>query len=204
MRFARDLEDIAKEGPQWQDRPERERIGPERWGKSHWSLLGYVDERVVNWHGLLDWDKVQVSRKHWPMLYAARKTAQIGFGPFKDGAEYGLRLKPPAHGDHGVILADHCEVDALMDLVDAGLVTVDMPKVSQTGQSYLRPDGHALSDPSPRDLLTGHVEWLLMPWAKFGLTERGWQVAAALRRHKGAGGVFARFEMPELTEGADA
>lgn len=196
MRFARELEEIAKEGPQWQDRPGRERVGPERWGKSHWALLGYVDERVVNWHGLLNWDEVQVSRKHWPMLYAARRTAQFGLGPFKDGAEYGLRLKPPGNGDHGHILADHCEADALMDLVDAGLVTVTMPQVSKTGQSYLRPDGHALSDPSPRDLLTGHVEWMLMPWSKFGLTERGWQVAAALRRHKGDGGLFARFEMP--------
>src|ERR1044072_1921100 len=122
MRFARDLEDIAKEGPQWQDRPDRERDGPDRWGKSHWALLGNVDERMVKWHGLLNWDHIQVSRKHWPMLYAARKTAQVGFGPSKDGAEYGLRLKPSAHDDRAVILADHCEVDALMDLVDAGLV----------------------------------------------------------------------------------
>ena len=99
-------------------------------------------------------------------------------------------MTPPPHAD------------ALMDLVDAGLVTLEMPKVSESGKSYLRPDGHALRAPDPKDLLTGHVEWLLMPWAKFGLTERGWVVSAALRRHKGNGGVFARFEMPKEMEEA--
>lgn len=195
MRFAKPLDDILAEGPIWRGRPEREKVAPDRWGKSHWALLGFVDDRVVRWHGLIDWDHVQVSQRHWPMLYAARKTAQYGFGPSKDGAEYGLRLKP-VEGDRAVLLEDHCEVDALMDLVDAGLVTLQMPKVSSSGQSYLRPDGHALNDPSPRDLLTGHVELLLMPWAKFGFTDRGWEVAAALRRHKGNGGLYARFEMP--------
>ena len=195
MDFAGTIEEITKEGPQWHDRPDREHITPKRWGKTHWSLLGFVDERVVNWHGCLDWDHVQVSQRHWPMLYAARKTAQYGFGPSKDGADYGIFLKPDENG-RAVVLPDHCEVDALMDLVDAMLITVQMPKVSASGQSYLRPDGHALSDPSPRDLLTGHIEWLLMPWAKFGMTELGWEVSAALRRHKGAGRMFAEFEMP--------
>lgn len=199
MRFARSLEEIAKEGPQWQDRPGRQRTAPERWGKSHWALLGFVDSRVVNYHGLLDWDRIQVSQKHWPMLWAARQTTRLlGHVASKDGTEYGLFLKPDLDG-RAELLADHCEVDALMDLVDAGLVTLAMPRVSESGQSYLRPDGHALSDPTPGDLLTGHVEWLLMPWVKAGLTERGWRVSAALRRHKGDGGRFAGFAMPEET-----
>ncbi len=200
MRLVRSPEEIEKEGPQWQDRPDREHTAPDRWGKSHWALLGYIDHRVVDAHGLLDWNYLQVSQRHWPMIWGARTTARYDLGgPSLDGAEYGLRLKPDEDG-RAEILADHCEVDALMDLVDAGLVTLDMPKVSASGKSYLRPDGHALSDPVPSDLLTGHVEWLLMPWAKFGLTERGWEVSAALRRHKGAGGVFARFVMPEKVE----
>jgi len=196
MRFIRPVEEILADGPEWQDRPDREHIAPDRWGKSHWALLSLIDERVVRWHGLIDWDHVQVSRKHWPMIYAARRRTQYGFTESKDGAEYGLRLKPDSENDRPVLLADHCEVDALMDLVDADLVTLQMPKVSASGQSYLRPDGHALSDPSPSDMITGHTEWLLMPWAKFGFTELGWTVAAALRRHKGDGGVYARFEMP--------
>lgn len=202
MRTVRTLEEVQQEGPKWLDRTERERVGADRWGKSHWALLGYVDHRVVDAHGLIDWDRIQVSQRHWPMLHAARKTAQYGFGPSRDGAEYGLRLKPEEGGDRPVLLADHCEVDALMDLVDAGLVTLTMPRVSSTGQSYLRPDGHALSDPTPRDLLTGHVEWLLMPWVKVGLTELGWEVSAALRRHKGNGGRFAEFALPKEMEEA--
>lgn len=200
MRLTGSLEEIMKEGPQWQDRPDREHITPDRWGKSHWALLGHVDHRVVDAHGLLDWDRIQVSQRHWPMLWSARTLAQYGIGLSKDGAEYGLMLKPDEDG-RAEVLADHCEVDALMDLVDAGLVTLEMPKVSESGKSYLRPDGHALRDPEPGDLLTGHVEWLLMPWAKFGLTERGWEVSATLRRHKGAGGQFAQFVMPEEVKG---
>lgn len=195
MRMIRPMEEILAEGPQWQDRPDRERIPVDRWGKSHWALLGFIDDRVVRWSGLIDWDHVQVSRKHWPMIYAAKKRVQFGFESAKDGAEYGLRLKLDEN-DRPVLLDGHCEVDALMDLVDAGLVTLQMPKISASGQSYLRPDGHALNDPSPSDLLTGRIEWLLMPWAKFGFSELGWTVAAALRRHKGDGGVYARFEMP--------
>lgn len=196
MKSTRTLEEIIQEGPQWQDRPERERIGPERWGKTHWSLLGYVDGRVVESHGLLDWDRIGVSQRHWPMLWQARATVQYGLGVSKDAAEYGIFLKPDEDG-RAEVLADHCEVDALMDLRDAGLITLGMPRKSATGQSYLRPDGHALNDPTPHDLPTGHVEWLLMPWAKFGLTERGWDISAALRRHKGAGGKFAQFTIPE-------
>lgn len=195
MRFVRPLEEILEDGPEWQDRPGRKHVAPDRWGKSHWALLGFVDDRVVRWHGLIDWDYVQVSQRHWPMLHAVRRTARYGLGPSRDGAEYGLRLKP-VDGDRPVLLEDHCEVDALMDLVDAGLVTLRMPQVSPSGQSYLRPDGHALNDPSPRGLLTGHTEWLLMPWAKFGFTDLGWRVAASLRRHKGDGGLYAKFEMP--------
>lgn len=200
MRFARSPEEIIKEGPQWQDRPDREHVAPERWGKSHWTLLQYVDHRIVTHHGLLDWDGVQVSQRHWPMLWAARKTVKFGLGiPSKDGSEYGLWLRPDEDG-RATLLEGHCEVDALMDLVDTGLVTVTMPTVSTSGESYLRPDGHALNDPSPRDLVTGHVEWLLMPWAKLGLTDWGWDVTAALRRHKGAGKKFAEFVMPEKVE----
>lgn len=201
MRFIRPLEDIVKEGPEWQDRPGREHVPPERWGKHHWSLLGFVDSRVVNYHGLLDWDRMQVSQRNWPMLWAARKTSSYGFGPSKDGAEYGLSLKPDPDG-RGIQLEGHCEVDALMDLVDAGLVTLEMPRISPSGKSYLRPDGHALNDPSPHDLVTGHIEWMLMPWAKFGLTEQGWKVSAALRRHKGDDDQFAEFSMPKEMEEA--
>lgn len=196
MRTTRSLEEIQQDGPQWQERADRERVPVACWGRDHWSLLICVDERVVNWHGLLDWNQVQVSQRNWPMLWAARI---YGHSDPKDGADYGLRLKPDEDG-RPVMLAKHCQVDALMDLTGEGLVTLRMPEISPSGQSFLRPDGHALSTPTPHGLITGHVEWLLMPWAKFGLTERGWEVAAALRRHKGSGLLYADFEMPERKE----
>lgn len=192
MRMTRTLEEIQQEGPEWTDRPGRERVDVDRWGKDHWFLFSMIDERAVNWHGQMDWNRIQVSQRNWPMLWAVR---MHGMSDPKDGADYGLRLKPSDDG-RVPLLEGHCQVDALMDLLDAGLVTLEMPKKSASGRSYLRPDGHALNYPSPRDLVTGHVERLLMPWVKVCLTDEGWRVSAALRRHKGSGGLFAEFEMP--------
>ena len=193
MRLARTPEDIANDKPEWRERKDRERIASSRWGKDHWSLFAYVEIMVRTRNGLLDWDSVGISAKNWPMLYNAKKRPPFSSG---DQAEkYGLRLKG------GESLKGVCEADALMDLVDAGLVTITMPPLSSTGNSYLRPDGHALNDPSPRQPLTGLVEWMLMPWARFGLTETGWSVGVELAKHKSAGGTFASFDTERLAKG---
>lgn len=179
--------------PTWQDRPDREHFPHQRWGHDHWFLFGHVETRVVEHCGQLDWNQIAVSRRNWPMLWAARNPWTTP--PAEDAADqYGLRLK----GKDGRIetVKGFCEADALMDLVDEGLVTVEMPPVSRTGLSYLRPDGHALNEPSPLDPVTGRTEWVLMRWARFCLTDRGWTVAADLRKHRGNRGEFVEFSMP--------
>lgn len=189
------LDKILNGAPQWRDRPGRNSIPMERWGQDHWALLVLIDVRATDHHGLVDWNKLTLSRKNWPMLWAARNP--YATAPAKDAAdEYGLRVRTSDGGQ--MTLLNCCEGDALMDLVEAGLVTIDMPPVSPTGRSYLRPDGHALSDPSPQDLLTGRTEGSLMPWARFGLTPHGRELASAVRQHRAEGGAYRTFEPPQI------
>jgi hypothetical protein len=192
------LDKIFSGAPQWRDRVGRTPISMDRWGRDHWSLLMYVESRVTDNHGRIDWSQLTLSRRSWPMLWAERNPYETV--PSEDAADqYGLRLK--ASDGSPITLYGCCMGDALMDLVDAGLVTVEMPPVSPTGQSYLRPDGHALYDPSPADRLTGHVEGRLMPWARFGLTDRGWELAGAARRHRANGDRLDAFS-PDLVVGS--
>lgn len=193
VNFTGSLEEVLSGPPEWRDRPDRPGIPHLRWGKDHWGLFGFVEDRVRRYKGGIAWDHVTISRSHWPMLYAAKRIDPGG----EDAAEkYGLRLAPMRHPGIFETMKGVCEADALMDLVDEGLVTIEMPPLSATGKSYLRPDGHALNDPSPGEPVTGHTEWLLMPWARFGLTDRGWNVATALAQHKADGGRFVQFRMP--------
>jgi hypothetical protein len=188
---------IADGVPRWRDRIGRRRFPCEQWGLDHWSLLAYVEVRVTDHQGAIDWNMLTLSRRNWPELWAARNPYETA--PAQDAADqYGLRVKS-ADGEDELVLG-HCEADALMDLVDHGLVTITMPPVSATGQSYLRADGHALSHPSPYEPVTGLTEKLLMPWATFGLTERGWFVASQLRKHRGARRSPASFSMPDGLE----
>lgn len=185
MKMTIALDKTRREAPQWRDRTGRTPIPRERWGTDHRSLLLYVESRVTEYQGRIDWNHLTLSRRNWPMLCAARNRYE-SVGSEDAADRYGLRLKA---ADGTVETAKGtCEGDALMDLVDAGLVEIEMPPISSTGRSYLRPDGHAMNMPSPAEPVTGHVEWLLMPWARFKLTNRGWELAGSLRRHKGDGG----------------
>jgi hypothetical protein len=189
------LDEILSEAPQWRDRPNREPVPHEDWGKDHWALLLRVENHAVDDHGQIDWNRLTLSRRNWPMLWAARNPWETP--PVEDAADqFGLRLKPRRHPDVPEVKKGHCEADALMDLVDHGLVAIEMPPISSSGLSYLRPDGNALNSPNPREPVTGWTEWALMPWARFSLTDRGWSVAAELRKHRGRRGAYAEFTMP--------
>jgi hypothetical protein len=179
----------------WQMRLARQRISMDRWGKDHWSLLGYVETCEVDNHGLIDWQRVMVSARNWPMLYALG-----GFlGNGQDAADkYGLRLKN-AEGKVERVL-DLCEVDALMDLVDEGLVIITMPQPDKDGDYFLKPNGRPLTGEeyaSPK-FVSGMVEWELMKWAAFRLTSKGREIANRLREHKAAGGSWFAFEAGEV------
>lgn len=175
---------IGTELPEWQDRQARQRIGPKLWGRTHWSLFEQVGTTFAGRAGLVDWDRITVSAKHWPMLWAARSVlSSSAFG--KDGADYGIQLK---RADGQVNKLDgHCDVDVLMDLVDHGVVEMRMPYPNADHTYYVKPSGMPLRDramPRPSDPTTGHVEWLLMPFAKFTLTQRGFRILAELAEYK--------------------
>jgi hypothetical protein len=168
-------------GPAWQTRESREQITYDRWGKDHGQALNEVAYAVRQRSGHMDWSKLTISQRNWPSLFAAKgKLRCDSFG--EDAADkYGLRL---GLASEGIRLFGHCQGDALMDLADHGLITITMPPVSDDGEHYLKPNGHPLRDdhPVPADLPTGFGELQLMPWAKFGMTERGWDVVHTLDR----------------------
>ncbi|MFH0246428.1 hypothetical protein ACGRHY_29315 [Streptomyces sp. HK10] len=178
----------------WRDRAGRTPVPPERWGRDHWRLLAYVETRTVDHHGLLRWDHLTLSHTNWPSLYAARAWTNRDYS-HDAGETHPLRLRGSADGAPGV-LPGHCEADALMDLADAGLITIEMPRPDAGGDYFLKPDGRPLAGqeyPSPR-FTTGLAELQLMPFARFRLTDRGRAVADALRAHKAAGGAWSAFE----------
>lgn len=202
------IAELMNAAPEWRHREGREQIAPDLWGKDHWSLLGYVENVEVDHKGRIDWRRLTLSERNWPMLYAARDYGAAlgrytGLGDEDSADKYGLRLRR-INGEP-VTLYGHCEADALMDLVDAGLVTMAMPGVSEDGEYFLKPNGRSLDgedDPRP-GLMTGLTEWQLMPWARFRLTEKGREVANELRAHKATdGATWSNFEPATLPRAA--
>lgn len=195
-----ELDQLMSQPPKWRMRTNRPKIPIERWGRDHWSLFDYV-HTVITQDGLIDWRKVGVSSSGWPMLWNARDHGAAP-GRYTSGGDfaelYGLRLKW-IDGEN-FTLKGVCEVDALMDMSDAGLITLTMPKSDKDGDYFLKPNGAPLIGeeyPSPR-FVTGLGEWTLMPWAKFGLTDRGWRVAQAWSKHKDTSdSIYSDFEAPE-------
>lgn len=194
------LERLMSHQPEWQARSDRPKITPDRWGRDHWKLFGRVHGRIAEHDGLIDWRYVGISLGHWTMLWQARDqdTAPVDFTSRGDFAElYGLRLK--RIDGEPVTLMGVCEVDALMDMVDAGLVTIQMPRADKDNRYFLKPNGFPLKDeryPHP-SFMTGLGEWMLMPWAKFDFTDHGWRVAQAWSEHENSdGATYSNFEMP--------
>lgn len=167
------------EAPAWQDRADRTPVPMVDWGKDHWRLLQHVEVRIMDYQSLIGWDHIQVSRRNWPMLYAARR---YGLDPSSDGADYGLRLRRA--GGETRIHAGHCEVDALMDLVAEGVLTLQMPRRAKNGDYFCKPNGRKIPDSPSPSLVTGAAEWALMPWARFSLTAKGRKLTSAFREYR--------------------
>lgn len=189
---------IAAQPPQWRDRDGRQHIPMEQWGKDHWSLLAFVENRTVDHKGAMDWNRVTLSRRNWPNLYATRQYGRLTPIEQDSADRYGLRLKR-TDPDTPNVLYGHCEGDALMDLVDHGLVTIQMPRPDADGDYFLKPNGQPLTGedyPSPK-FVTGLAELTLMPWAKFALTDTGRHYNDALRAHKATeGATWSNFTPP--------
>lgn len=130
----------------------------ERWGKDHWSLLGYVETLCVDGRqveglgrvGEIDRRRVRCNPDTHPLLLPPDP---FGSGPhWKDA--YCTRVKDGT-------IAGHDDWDCLDDLESAGLIEI-------------------------MSLINGYVV----------MTAEGTRVAAALRKHKSAGGRFADFSYP--------
>ncbi|MER6605976.1 hypothetical protein ABT282_08670 [Streptomyces sp. NPDC000927] len=183
----------------WNDRPNRTRVPMNQWSKSHWSTLAYVEDRTVNDQGLICWDHLTVSHANWPFLFAARARTNQDT-TYDAGKQYPLVLRSHPGGTPNVV-PGHCEVDALMDMVDAGLIKIQMPKTNADGSYFLKPNGQPLTGDewaSPK-FATGFDEARLMAWASFSLTERGREIANELRAWKASGEQYATFE-PKTTD----
>jgi len=175
-------------------RLERVPVPMDRWHKDHWSMLAYLEVGEVDYHGIVDWDHVRVSEKNWGGVYKARSGwARSNFD--KDGADYGLRVR----GEGNLILRQmgHCEVDAIMDMVDAGLVVIELPKLAKSGDYYLKPNGTPLSRPGDPDPADEPDDMDLLPYSAFRLTERGREIENRLRKHKADGQNYGTFK-PEV------
>jgi hypothetical protein len=145
-------------------------ISMQSWGKDHWSVLLFVETRVVDYDGELDADRMRCIRAKHPQAYSAKSRA-TAFGSDADASKYPTRLKrgeAPGHDDY----------DCLADLIDEGLI-VELADV-------------LLNRPTTREAAAD-------PRALWRLTPRGEAVSAALRAHRGRGGRFAQFEYEETS-----
>lgn len=142
----------------------------EKWGKDHWSLLAYVEDRCVNGRaidgvgnvGEIDKRRVRANEQTHPLL-------AVNSSAVKWNESWGSRLRgyfafadraDPAKAEAaGFQLRAHDDWDCLDDLEAAGLVDI-------------------------LSMINGYVT----------MTPKGQAMAAQLREHKTNGGQFASFE----------
>ena len=86
-------------------------IEPKRWGREHWSLLGYI---ATCFDGEIDRRKLRCNENRHPMLAHCHSA-------WKD--EWSTRLKSTPEGEH-IKAIGHDDWDCLDDLEAAGMVNV--------------------------------------------------------------------------------
>jgi hypothetical protein len=180
-----------------------------RFGKDHWSTLAYIETRIVDYRGVLSTDHMRISSRRHPMLLAMKPRARV-LGATSDGADYPTRLKSETvNPETGLFesenLPEHDDYDCVDDLIAAGLLTVDLPRIKNGVfvDAYDKPcvdiDGAVIR----ADFVTDVVEQTLMAEATFKLTPKGQAVMAELRAFKGLGGNFHQFMPSELALSQD-
>lgn len=164
-----------------------EPIAPERFGRDHYSTLLYVESCAVDGGGRIDHDRMRCDLGRHPVLAAAGARATLFGSP--DGADYPTRLRKV--GGRAEELADHDDYDCLDDLVAAGWLTVRMP-TPDVGEDVFRVIGGIVTDGSGAPIrpsaLTGLDELTLGAAATWHLTDTGYTIIAASRRHLAEGG----------------
>jgi hypothetical protein len=180
----------------------------ERWGRDHWSTFAYAETGIVDHRGRLGHDHMRTHARRHPMLLAAKRRVSLASA---DGSAYPTRLKKalPLGQVTGepqpVNLPDHDDYDCIDDAIAAGLLTVHMPRVAETGRYAGRlVDANGSPIPASAEFnpgfITGMEEQRLMAYAVFRLTPYGARVAAALREAIGAQVPASQFVPPAREE----
>lgn len=140
-------------------------IPVEKFGKDHWSLLVYIETRVVDHNkakniGDIDKDHLRCNENVRPTMLGLRQAAAIKNGTLSWSSKDGTILK--SENGEQQQLKDHDDWDCLEDLEK-----------------------------------TGFIEIISLANCFIEITEKGLETAAAIRKHKAAGGNFASFEYKE-------
>lgn len=168
-----------------------------RFGKDHYSTLLYVEVRAVDHHGLLDHEHMRCDNDRHPIMYGAKANTLAREAMI--GAPSAARTKYPTFLRDKQEQPDHDDYDCLDDMLAAGWLTVTMPQAEPGGHWFEDARGHQvlaggrggeIIDPG---FVTGMDELWLCTRAKWGLTDLGSEVTAALRKHKADGGTYATF-----------
>ncbi len=104
------IDEMAKIRP---DQP----VPMDDWGKDHWSFLGYIHSRCVEYKGVLDENHLRANPERHPFIERSYHLTDHSWDP-----KYGTRLKG-FFEDETRILPWHDDMDCLDDLEIAGLVT---------------------------------------------------------------------------------
>lgn len=91
-----------------------EHIPMAKWGKDHWSLLGYVDVRCVDYKGVLCNDHMRTDINKHPLLMSPRVASVYA----------GSKEKYPTRLKNNEVQHDHDDWDCLDDMEAFGLVEI--------------------------------------------------------------------------------
>ncbi len=150
------------------------------WSKDHWSTFAYAETTAVERQPLA-LERMRCDSSRHPLLVSGRMSDT-------GGTKYPTRLKDSVEVD------DHDDWDCLNDAQAAGFLKIlGLPKglldtFSPGGKGKIHPN-------LPRKQHSLGFEWSGKPTVKF--TELGQEVAALLRQHKQAGGMFGTFCWPK-------
>lgn len=97
----------------------------ERWGKDHWSTLGYLECRVVDHRGYLDVERMRCHpRTHHRLAHEGSAISFMAHGKF-----------PSTTLADGTELDGHDDWSCVEDMIDAGLVTMTEEDRAYVGRS---------------------------------------------------------------------
>jgi len=180
-------------------------VAPARWGKDHWSTFAYLETCVVDRDGLVAHERMRCDVRRHPVFAAARPRGLVLTPGGADAAQYPTRLRAERPGPGGVWpvaeLADHDDYDCVADMIREGLLEARMPEADREHDVFRDARGVTVrvpgGEPVRPSYVTGMGELVLTTRASFALTDRGRQVAAALRAHLAQGGTYHRFTPPD-------